>query len=513
MAEDETPSRALAKLSDQALAPARSLVERTLAFLGDRGDSALAVPRRLIVAADGSAMFTTIAAAIAIAVDDDEIVVEPGNYVEHLTIDRSIRISGHGPRDRIILAPPTAKAPGIAITAGAPHLSGFTIDARALDFWGDGGDQLILVTGGRPTIEDLDLQGGQGVQFSGPATRGVLRDCLVREVLGPGTDGISPYYALRSIVWRKALLSITPNDDDGFRTIQDDGPYDGESGAILICKGASPEIENNDVVANGWAGITVVGAETKPIIRSNRVHDGQWTGVLIYGGAAPIIIRNVVEGNVLSAVTISGQSTRPVVRECTIRGNNPRGYLYVHGVLTGRERRRGTPSILVRRGATPRIEDNQIDSSGWDAAIQVQGRGTNPIVCDNRIDGRGCTGIRVRAGAAPTIENNEIRSGPHARSLIEVRGRESRPFVKRNQIHIGRGAGVLARRRAAPVIEGNTFIDEIRTFYNRGQVEVRAESGASPTVGRNFTFTWGTLHEAPYWEVARSSPDSGAANS
>ena len=512
MAEDETPNRALAKLSDQRLAPARSLAERTLAALRDPSDNALAMPRRLIVAADGSAMFTTIGAAIAVAIDGDEIVVEPGPYVEHLTINRSIRISGHGPRDRIVLWPPTAEAPGIAITAGAPHLSGFTIDARAFDFWGEGGDQLIRITGGRPTIEDLDLQGGQGVQFSGAATRGVLRGCLVREVLGPGTDDRGPTYALRSSVWRKALLSITAIDDDGFRIIRDDGPYDGESGAILISEGASPEIENNDVIGNGWAGITVVGAETKPLIRSNRVYDGQWTGLLIYGGASPIIIGNIVEGNVLSAVTISGQSTNPIVRECTIRGNARDGQLYVHGVRFGRERR-GTPSILVGRGATPRIEHNRIESSGWDAALQVQGRGTNPVVCDNRIDGRGCTGIRVRAGAAPTIENNEIRSGTEARSLIEIRGLESRPLVMGNRIHIGRGAGVFVHRRAAPVIEGNTFIDEIRTFYNLGQVEVSTESGATPTVGRNFTFTWGSLHEAPYWEVARSSPDNGAVNS
>jgi len=44
MAEDETPSRALAKLSDQMLVPARSLAERTLASLRDRSDRALATP-------------------------------------------------------------------------------------------------------------------------------------------------------------------------------------------------------------------------------------------------------------------------------------------------------------------------------------------------------------------------------------------------------------------------------------------------------------------------------------
>jgi len=64
MAEDETPNRALAKLRVQALAPARSLAERTLAFLWDRGDRAPANPDGRVAASsspseDDGAISTT----------------------------------------------------------------------------------------------------------------------------------------------------------------------------------------------------------------------------------------------------------------------------------------------------------------------------------------------------------------------------------------------------------------------------------------------------------------------
>ena len=91
MTDEESPRLDLVPLPYRTLGPARSLALRTLATLQA---SDLAVPRRLVVAADGSAMFITIGAALEVAGDGDEIVVEPGRYVEHLN-DRTV-----GPHQR-----------------------------------------------------------------------------------------------------------------------------------------------------------------------------------------------------------------------------------------------------------------------------------------------------------------------------------------------------------------------------------------------------------------------------
>ena len=245
MTDEGASRRALIPMPDRTLAPARSLAERTLAALQSRHETALAIPRRFVVAADGSAMFATIGAAIAVAVSGDEIVVEPGHYIEHLTIDRSIRISGHGPRELIILSPPTLNAPCIAITGGSPYLTGFAVEGSpSMDSLQTEYAQVVRITGGSPVIDMLDLVGGLGVSFEGEATAGAIRSCSVHE-----------------------------SKRDG----------------LLIRDGATPHIEGNEIWANSGAGIKVVSVATNPLIDANRVHDGQGSGIVVDGAASPHI--------------------------------------------------------------------------------------------------------------------------------------------------------------------------------------------------------------------------------
>ena len=391
MAEDETRNRALAKLSDQTLAPARSLAERTLASLRDPSDSTLAVPRRLIVAADGSEMFPTINAAIAVAVDGDEIVVEPGRYVEHLTINRSIKISGHGPRDRIILAPITPEGPCIAITGGAPHLIGFTIDGIAVDVApgisvGRRAPDLILVTGGAPVLVSLDLCGGWGARFSGTGTEGAIRFCAIHD----GIVGVLANAGARpsiedNEIWATEAAGIAIGHSGSNPTVRGNRIHDGLKAGIVIRSGASARIEENEIWGHVGEAI-VIDSGSALVVRANRIHDGM-TGIAVYS-ADTRIEDNEIWSNGAYGIVVGA--------DALISANS------IHGGRDG-----FFPAILVHRGSAPRIEDNEIWANAGQG-IEVKGSGTSPMICGNLVrDGLG-DGISVLDGSSPTIDGNTV---------------------------------------------------------------------------------------------------------
>lgn len=472
MTDDEAPVRGLVKVPDQTLAPARSLAERTLAELRNQGDHGLAVPRRLIVAADGSAMFTTIGAAIAIAVDGDEIIVEPGHYFEHLTINRSIRISGRGPRDSIVLAPPTPQAPCVAITGGSPSLIGFTIDGSTIvipegasdddPIWG-----LVRVTGGAPVLDALNMIGGLagGVLFGNAGTTGEIRACQV---------------------------------------------HDGEWAGITVEMGACPTIRNNDVWAFEWAGMEIRDPLTKPLIHGNRIHENAGTGIFIHRGARPAIEGNDVWDNLWDGIEISGIGTEPL-----LRGNRILGSVSV--------------ALYVWMGATPEIEGNEI-WAGKLPAILVRDSGTNPVILANRVHGGSRVGIAVDVGARPRLESNEIwplsappfeESGrlrttnsetrgvlfhyegsgkveilaPTGHDVAEsttwsvesagiaIHGAGTEPLVRANRIHDCDGAGIAVGSGAAPLIEENEISRSAKSGIRVSGPGTRAVIRANEIVG------------------------------
>lgn len=88
-----------------AIVVATLLLAATLAAAG--AQRLLAADSHIVVAHDGSGDHSTISAAVAAAVDGDEIVVRPGTYAESVAIDKSITLRGDGDRDSVIVAFPT----------------------------------------------------------------------------------------------------------------------------------------------------------------------------------------------------------------------------------------------------------------------------------------------------------------------------------------------------------------------------------------------------------------------
>jgi parallel beta-helix repeat protein len=379
-----------------ALAVAGRLAERTLA---DRAGH-----RRLYVAADGSAMFNTIVTAIAAAADGDEIIVSPGAYAEHLTIDRSIWIYGDAPRERVILSPISEEAPCVAITGGNPHLSRLTI--RGLEL----GPELISVENTSPDLEDLDLIGGGGISWIGAGAGGTLR---------------------RSSIGRA------------------------ESAAVFVSQGATPLIIGNEIavtppsefekselrtiiveaftrnVPSTESGIVVEGVGTNPQIVSNHIHGGG-AGVWLSSGARAVVERNEILDVFGVGVLIDGPGTDPLVRSNIIRG--------------------GLYGIVLVDGAGSALEANDI-SVCEEAAVMAAGSGTCPRIRSNQIhDGSG-VGIFVARGAKPTIEANEIWR--HRQGGIDVTGDETAAVARSNRVYDNDSVGLIVRDGATARVHDN----------------------------------------------------------
>ena len=78
---------------------------------------------------DGSTGFTSIQDAIDASSDGDTIIVRPGIYTEHVSIDKSIRLIGRGTRRTIIdgNGDPNNHSSAVTITADGVKIRGFTI--------------------------------------------------------------------------------------------------------------------------------------------------------------------------------------------------------------------------------------------------------------------------------------------------------------------------------------------------------------------------------------------------
>jgi parallel beta-helix repeat protein len=481
--------RALVVAPDRTPAPLANLAQRTLATI-QAAESAL-VPRQLIVGADGSAIFGTIGAALAVAVDGDVILVRPGEYRESLVIDKSVTIQGHGPRERIVVRPLTDYEPCIRIEGGEPHLLAITIDSTEFDddeadeageddwlsdFGGPGANAHLLIVAGSPTIEGVDIRGPGGLAISARGTLATVRHCRIS---GSNcgiyvSEGATPRI-VGNEVWDNAKAAIQIEDSGTNPLIRLNRLHDGREAGILIFKGASPRIEQNEV----WGtrdGIGVTGADTDPVVLSNRVHDNHRAGITIGMGASPRVEDNDVWGNdqagigiygtetgssflalIFDSIASSRSGTDPLVRANRIHDGQGVG-------------------IFIAMGASPRIEDNEIWGNAR-AGIVSSDAGTDPIICGNRVHDGQTVGIDVSTGASPLIEDNEIWG--NAVHGLYVSGTNTSPVITGNTVRDGLGHGVHVRDGATPTIHGNTF-----TGYS---IPIEVDDDAAPTIGPNRT--------------------------
>ena len=329
----------------------------------------------IVVAQDGSGTVRNITEAVAMAVDGDTILVKPGTYLESIAITKDITLRGDGDRAAVILdfaaSGPTRFveeqqwAYGILLEASSAHVGNLTLHGHP-DGAGDNGLSAIIIDGGAPVIEQVDV---------------IL-------------DGDPwPDYAF---AWRSAFQIVGEST-----AVIRGSSWDGYTRIL-----GSPTFEDNIVSAQRltvWAGA--------PLIRTNTVLDG---GSIVFGGAD---VGGIADGNhIIDGWIVIDEGAHPIVRENEVTqphvpdaGTGDRGAAIQIGLGTplieGNTISDSPYGIELKLGAKPQITDNSIlGSSGAAILVSVA---ADPAITGNVIE-RNTTGIEVVGTSTPILTNNKF---------------------------------------------------------------------------------------------------------
>lgn len=327
-------------------------------------------PRTIVVAQDGSADVTTIAAGVELAVDGDTVLVRPGVYPESVVIDEEITLAGDGPREEVIVEG-TAGLDDVTEVDGPYSFVLRDSDATitGLTVRGMAGGMVIL--GGAPTLEGLRFE-GTGVPFGSSDMCTDERGCGNSLFLAAGSTAV-----VRESQFVGGADFVVDGDANPLIEGNElrDGPH-----FYLAGVGDLAVIRDNTVAgALQWA-IGIFDADTRVLIEGNRLSA---TSIGLNASAGFATIRDNDIAGAFIGIDI------PVPAEPVVESNR------IHDNLTG---------IQVR--STGAVIDGNTVSANRTIGIDVAGT-ADPSIVDNIIEGNG-TGIRVGAGSTPTMEGNAL---------------------------------------------------------------------------------------------------------
>jgi hypothetical protein len=205
-------------------------------------------PRQLVVPAGGS-----IAAALSQARPGDEVIVEPGEYREFLTLRTGVRVRSRVFREAAIRLPggaPEWAAAVQAVDIAGAELYGFRIVGDAATPLGTG----VLVRNAGVALLDLEVTGAQraAVEFAGEAEASLLAS-HIHDNPGAGL-----------IVRNGASPRVASN------TFRHNGTASHAAGPIFIEPDTRATFQHNVFVGIAPASLTVpAGADADALMRDN----------------------------------------------------------------------------------------------------------------------------------------------------------------------------------------------------------------------------------------------------
>jgi hypothetical protein len=350
----------------------------------------------LVVAADGSGDFASIAVAVDAARDGDTIRVQPGTYIESVLVDKDITLAGSDQREDVVIEAPEdgpvhrivdgpSEPFALALVGSDAEISGLTLTGER---------SAVIVDGGQPTLRNLHFidvtepfEGAANTDLNSlviaGGSRASVSDSLFEHsgplgVYASDPSVIGNVFLGGSHIWGRfgAEAVIADNHIDGALSM---GVWVLESGPMLI--------EHNTITGGDATGIDVGSkGDSAARIRNNHIADAD-TGITVRVGDGVEI-----SGNELVDTTIGVKVAR------------------FNGHVDGNEISGGDTGIVVVSGGAPRIADNVIDVSGRGI---VAGAMTSPLISGNEVCG-GETGIHVSDGATPQVIQNQVCSGDAA---------------------------------------------------------------------------------------------------
>lgn len=328
------------------------------------------------VAPKGRGAHRSIAAAVRAARDGDEIHIAPGEYVELLTLDRTVRLLPEdGPLHAVRLLAASPGRPVLEVTAPDVRVEGLTLTGQ------DPGLPAVLVSGGGLELDHCDISGGR-VEAGGDTSLD-LTDCWV--------SGAELAAVHVNTTGSARLTRVVVEDVEGT--------------GVVVGSQADAQVTELTVRRVTGSGVRVRG-KARAVLRDCRISGSGRSGLLVEDEASVAALDCRVEETAAEGVRVLGSSPRPADRESTDGG-----------VLLARCEvlRTGTDGVAVSgTGDVLLLNCRLRDGSG--PGVSVEGDSRAELV-DCQVDRAHGSGLVARGTARLTAEGTSV-TGSRANGLL-----------------------------------------------------------------------------------------------
>jgi hypothetical protein len=309
--------------------------------------------RDLIVAADGSGHFWTLADAVAEAISGDRIRLVPGEYTESVVITEDITIIGSDDREAVVLTAAPAEADGdltfvLRLDGSDASISGLTVRGAEIG-------TAIIVEGGAPTLDGLhiDTAGAQaGANPAKPKQAIAIRSGSSAAVTNSKISAFievsgGSRATLANNLVRRGCLRVDGQGTDAQVTENTFERSECYGFSITVADGANADLHHN-VITVGVQNdaIRVAGNGTTAEISSQVIQGGDF-GIWLSAGADATVRR--------SKITEAQTGV---------------GVMGADAVLDSLEVRYNGTGLLVDHGAAPNLVGNIICENGTNVDIR-----------------------------------------------------------------------------------------------------------------------------------------------
>jgi uncharacterized delta-60 repeat protein len=418
--------------------------------------------------------FSTIQAAVTAAHAGDTIDVSAGTYVEQVTIDKDLTLTGAG-TSTVIESPATLDSSFVS--------GGVNYDA------------VVAVLDANATIENLEINGlGNGnanYRFVGLGFHnagGAATDLTVTGTTDTPLDGAQGGYGIiaREDVAGTYSLSITGNIINDYQ----------KNGVDVRGSGLSANVSGNTITGAGQTGVIaqngiVAGFGAQATITDNTVSDDSYTD-LAQNNATGILLYNAADGSSASGNTVTGSDVGV--------------YAYYDAgttTITGNQISGSDEAGIVSDGGTSAISDNTLENNTGDG-IDLYDDQTGTTLTGDSID---TSGSEIAIG---NYSNDNIdASGETFNGVLAGTATTAQQYVITDTIFDGidaSGYGLVTTSQTALYV---TPADEASSPGAIGRAEGFA--GVNETIHVEGTLTFNTT--ASHSTYGQTTPVSGSVSS
>lgn len=361
--------------------------------------------------------FSTIQEAVDNVDAGTRIVVEPGEYQEHLHVDKMVEIVGRGGMGQKV----TVNG-NVSIDGAVARLGNLNIRTQPTD---DNEGSIQITDGSQASVEDCDILGSVILDGAAAVVRNNrIHNGLQSGVLVKGGSGV-----------------ITNNNITEHQMC-----------GIILKGDANPVVRNNTFASNNLAGI-VIGDEAGGTFEGNRTVQNSHYGVAVGASAEPRLRGNFCQENGMGGMLASGNSGGTFENN-DFSENNGHGMVLAgsnKAVVVGNTfRNNGEAGMALCGDSRPSVEDNHVAKNNGPGVI-IQDT-SEPTVRRNQLRTNAREGIVVLDSGGGTIEHNRVSSNKCAGVVLNG---DATSTLRSNTVSKNFGAGIVVRDSAQTEIVQN----------------------------------------------------------